>query len=210
MSQYGIFKNNESGKQLVFYPCPKNANSSAKLFFAKHLGIDKNYVFVGDEIPRYKQSQGDFLGKKNLVNFLPTKQPFKKVAADFKCCIVRNPLNRFISAYKNRIIYHKDSEFKNHTIDMVLEKLENENYENKHFLPQSFFLGNDLNYYDFFANIIKIKHFESKVNNFFNRKVDFPKIQTGGKDLEFNLTLEQSFKIKKIYLQDYDLLKIKP
>ena len=209
MSTYGIFKNKSNGKKLVFYPCPKNGNSSAKLFFAKHLGLEKDYTFVGDEIPRHQQKKDDFRGKKNLINFLPTKQPFERITSDYKCCIVRDPLERFISAYKNRINYHKDEEFKNHTVDMVLEKLENNNFENRHFLPQNYFLGSSLDYYDFYSNINNIIIFQQEVNNFFNKNIDFPKIQTGGNNSELTLTSEQYNKIKKIYLEDYELLKIK-
>jgi hypothetical protein len=204
-----MFKNKINGKKLVFYPCPKNGNSSAKLFFAKHLGLDKDYVFIGDKIPRYQQKVDDFGGKKNLINFLPTKQPFEKIISDYKCCIVRDPLSRFISAYKNRINYHKDEDFKGHTVDMVLEKLENNNFENQHFLTQSYFLGSSLDYYDFYSNINNVTIFQREVNNFFDNNLAFPKIQTGGGDSELRLTSEQCDKVKKIYLEDYELLKIK-
>ncbi len=70
---------------------------------------------------------------------------------DIKCCIIRDPVKRFISAYKNRILFHKDQGFKSHTVDMVLDKLENNNFENLHFLPQTYFLGNTLDYYSFWA-----------------------------------------------------------
>ena len=209
MSTYGIFRNQITGKKLVFYPCPKNANSSAKLFFAKHLGLDKDYVFIGDKIPRYKQKNYDLMGKKNLVNFLPTKQKFQEIIADYKCCIVRNPIERFLSAYKNRIVYHQDEEFKNHTVNMVLEKLESSNFENKHFLPQNYFLGSDLTYYTFYANTKSILTFQNEVNNFFKNKIIFPKIQTGGHKSDIALTLDQKLKIKKIYKDDFTLLKLK-
>ena len=32
-SYYAIFENKTNGKKLIYYPCPKNANTSAKLFF---------------------------------------------------------------------------------------------------------------------------------------------------------------------------------
>jgi len=50
MSIYAILKNKEN-RTLAFYPVPKNANSSAKLFFAKHLGIDKDFLFLSDKAP---------------------------------------------------------------------------------------------------------------------------------------------------------------
>tara|TARA_Y100001970_G_C14254413_1_gene874159 strand:- start:102 stop:737 length:636 start_codon:yes stop_codon:yes gene_type:complete len=208
MSSYGIFENKNKTKKLVYYPCPKNANSSAKLFFAKHLNIAKNFIFLGDEVPRFLQKKEDYQNKKNLVSFLPTKQPFAKINSDYKCCITRDPIKRFISTYKNRILYHKDQDFNNHSIDLILEKLENNLFENKHFLPQTYFLGNDLNYYNFYADVNNINVFEKKVNDFFNNNIKFPKIQTGGSDINVVLNSEQITKIKIIYKADFNFLKL--
>jgi len=208
-STYGKFINKDTQKSLVYYPCPKNANTSAKLFFLKHLGIEKKFIFIGDKIPRYKQTKKDLKGKINIVSFLINKQPFSKIDADVKCCIIRDPLERFISAYKNRILYHKDSEFYDHSIDMIIDKLESNYFDNKHFLPQSFFLGQDLNYYNFFSNVTDLKSFENGVNEFFNNKIQFPKLQTSGKNLGISLTKIQINKIKKIYSNDYDLFEKK-
>ena len=208
MSSYGIFENKSHTRKLVFYPCPKNANSSAKLFFAKHLNIEDNFIFLGDQIPRFLQKKEDFRNKKNLINFLPTKQPFAKVDVDYKCCLTRDPIKRFISTYKNRILYHKDNDFKNHSIDQILEKLENNLFENKHFLHQTYFLGNNLNYYNFYADVTNINLFEKKVNDFFNNNIKFPKIQTGGNDYDVILNFDQIDKIKTIYKEDFDFLKL--
>ena len=96
-------------------------------------------------------------GKNNLIHFLPTKQKFIKINADIKCCLIRNPIERFISSYKNRILYHKDTKFYNHSIDMILDKLEAGFFENLHFLPQNFFLGDNLNYFQIYADIKNIQ-----------------------------------------------------
>ena len=55
-NEYAIFTNRHK-KKLVFYPVAKNANSSAKLFFLKHLGLEKKFYFLEDEIPRHKINQ---------------------------------------------------------------------------------------------------------------------------------------------------------
>ena len=46
MSKYAVFTNKTRNKKLVYYPCPKNANTSAKMFFAKHLNVDKHFLFL--------------------------------------------------------------------------------------------------------------------------------------------------------------------
>tara|TARA_B100000686_G_C16359210_1_gene746870 strand:+ start:83 stop:718 length:636 start_codon:yes stop_codon:yes gene_type:complete len=202
---HGIFVNKYSGKKLVYYPCPKNANSSAKLFFADHLGIKNNFIFVSDKIPAFKQTVNDYKGKENLVNFLPSKQKFSQIIADEKCCIIRDPMERFISTYRNRILYHKDLIFRNFSIDMVIEKISIGLFENKHFLPQNYFLGPSLDYYTFYANTNNLKKFEKKVNEFFDKNISFPKIQIGGQNFKIELSNSQIKKIKKIYEKDYDI-----
>ena len=207
---YAIFQNRNTGRKLVYYPVAKNANSSAKLFFLKHLKIDKNYYFLSDKVPEYKINQ-DFkyrnLDKKyNLVNFLPSYTPFEKIEVDEKCCIIRNPIKRFISAYKNRVLFHKDLGFQNLSINEIIEKLENNSFDNRHFLPQSYWLGSDLRYFTIVSNISNMATFINGVNNFFQNKVEFPRIQTGGADENITLTDSQIIKLKKIYSSDYDLI----
>lgn len=206
MSTYTVFHNPLINKRLIYYPCPKNANTSAKLFFAKHGKVDEKYLFLGDRLPENNQKNEDYKGKKNLISFILSKQPFEKRDVDLKCCIVRDPVKRFLSAYKNRILYHCDIDFNSHSIDMILEKLENNNFENSHFLPQTYFLGDNLEYYSFWSTTENTNLFEQKVNDFFGKKINFPRIQTGGKDISVELTNFQINRIKKIYSKDYLLI----
>ena len=207
---YAIFQNRNTGRKLVYYPVAKNANSSAKLFFLKHLKMDKNYYFLSDKVPEYKVNEDlkyKNLDKKyNLVNFLPSYTPFEKIEVNEKCCIIRNPIKRFISAYKNRVLFHKDFGFRNLNIDEIIEKLENNSFDNRHFLPQSYWLGSDLRYFTIVSNISNMETFINGVNNFFQNKVEFPRIQTGGADENITLTDSQIIKLKKIYSSDYDLI----
>ena len=206
---YGIFTNTKTNKSLVYYPVAKNANSSAKLFFLKHLNLQDNFFFIEDDVPRHAHNEKlyeQYENKKNLINFLPPYVPFKKIIADEKCCLIRDPIKRFISSYKNRILFHKDKNFFDHTVDMILEKLENDFYENRHFLPQSYWLGSDLSYFTIVTNVSNIKPFVDQVNNFFGKIIDFPHIQTSERGLDFELNVNQIKKVKKIYSRDYDLI----
>lgn len=207
---YPIFTNKKNNKKLVFYPVKKNANSSSKLFFAKHLGIQDNFYFLEDEKPRFLHTKKDYekLDKKiNLMQFFVNNSKFEKVNADFKACILRNPLERFLSAYKNRIIFHKDPEFFEHSVSDVLEKLEAGLFENKHFIPQNFFLGNDLNYFNIIGETTNLNNFVKEINNFFNKEINFPRIQIGGNKENINLSNKQKEKIEKIYENDYILFE---
>ena len=207
---YAIFTNRNRNKKLVYYPVAKNANSSTKLFLLRHLGLENKFYFIEDEIPSHqitKKTIEKYENKNNLTGFLPPYTRFKKVDVDIKCCIVREPIQRFLSAYKNRIIFHKDIHFKNHSIDLVLEKLENNIFENKHFLPQNYWLGDDLNYFTFVGQINDLSDFINNINNFFEQKKEFPILQTGGKDSKVSLNSEQIKKIKIIYEKNYFLLR---
>ena len=204
---YPLFTNKKTGKTLVFYPVKKNANSSAKLFFAKQLGIEDKFFFIEDEIPRVEQTAALHSKFKNQINLISWFQSnkFQKINADFRSCIIRDPIKRFTSAYKNRILFHKDPDFFDHSVDLIIDKLENKIFENMHFLPQNYWLGDNLNFFNIVGNVSNINKFVSEINKFFGNKINFPKIQTGGKEFNVSLSQEQEKKIKKIYEKDYDI-----
>ena len=205
-----FFKIKKLKKNLYIIQWQKMQTHQLNYFFLKHLKIDKNYYFLGDKVPEYKIYQDDKyknLDKNfNLVNFLPSYTPFEKIDVDEKCCIIRDPIKRFVSAYKNRILYHKDAAFQNLDIDEIIEKLENSLFDNRHFLPQSYWLGDDLKYFTIVSNISNMETFINGVNNFFQNKIEFPRIQTGGVGENIDLTNSQKTKLKKIYSSDYDLI----
>ena len=207
---YGIFTSKETGKKLVYYPVAKNANTSVKLFLIRHLNIEDKFYYIED-IPRYKHTKEmleRFTNKNNLINFLPAYTKFKKINVDVKCCVVRDPVKRFKSTFTNRILFHKDEKFRNYSVNQILENLEVSNFENRHFLPQTYWLGNDLNYFSFYSFTDAIDDFANNINNFFKQKRKFPKMQTGGNNISLDLSKDQIYKIKKSYASDFELLKI--
>ena len=131
---------------------------------------------------------------------------FEKINVEFKSCIIRDPVKRFVSAFKNRILFHRDKEFYDHDVDLIIDKLENGLFENKHFLPQNYWLGDNLNFFNIIGDVSNIENFTKEINNFFDKKISFPKIQTSGKEFVISLNIDQIKKIKKIYSNDYDLI----
>jgi len=207
---YAIFTSKKTGKKLVYYPVAKNANTSVKLFIIRHLGAEDKFYYIED-IPRYKHTKEMYkklANKYNLINFLPPYTQFKKISVDIKCCVVRDPIKRFKSTYTNRILFHKDEKFRDYSVNQILENLEASNFENKHFLPQSYWLGHDLSYFTFYSFTNNIENFATNINSFFNQERKFPIMQTGGNDISINLSDDQIYKIKNIYASDFELLKI--
>ena len=91
MSKYAVFTNKTRNKKLVYYPCPKNANTSAKMFFAKHLNVDKHFLFLGDETPQIEQTPDKYRGKQDIIGIVPSKQPFEKINVDIIVSVTKNP-----------------------------------------------------------------------------------------------------------------------
>ena len=208
-SSYIIFSN-ENKETLVYYNCPKNANSSGKSFFMGHLGIQDKFKFMHDDIPNYLQKKEDYDNKLSLVKAMPSQQPFSIFGDEinYKICFIRDPFTRFKSAYQNRILWHRDKNFGGLSVDEVLDRLMQKDFANGHFFPQTHFLGNDLSYYDLVCDISEIDKFENYVNNFFgNTSIRFPHIQkkTGGVNIEF--TEKQIDLIGQIYESDLHLIK---
>ena len=204
-----VFKN-KNLETLVFYPVPKNANTTAKALFASIIGVEDKFAYR-ENIPKHKRPSETHLmklgAKPSITGFFMNYEKFAKLNVDLKICIIRNPLERFISAYENRVLFHKDKGFFELSIDQVLDQLTLGNFENKHFLPQYYFLGEDLSYFTHIYKMNEIHLFYNTLLNYFNvkNKINIPHLQTG-RSKKITLTKTQINKVKSIYKTDYILL----
>ena len=212
VSAYRVFKKND-GSNLVFYPVPKNANSSFKKLFVELLEIDEKFIFLDDEVPMIKKHQYDKnIDNKNwLWSFLPPKPKFVELPDTLnaiKLAIVRDPIDRFLSAYNNRILWHQDNDFQNLSIKGVISNLKKKNFKNLHFLPQTFFLGNNPNYFTKISIMPSIKGITDEICNFFEKKISLKQIQTNhGSNPVLREELEDYIDdLKIIYKEDYEFI----
>lgn len=198
---------------LVFYPVPKNANSSFKGLFAKHLGVESFLEFYDDDYPRTNVEQYAKKPKDKpwLSDLLPSKRKFhdlRSAGASYRIAVARDPVARFYSAYKNRVLWHQDEAFRGCTVEEVISELERGNFENKHFLPQTYFLGSSPAYYTHLAVMPDLTPALRGIREFFGRNIALPRLQVRHGKLDADLQHKQDivFRLKHVYAADYKFI----
>jgi len=99
---YRVFVRDD-GVSLVFYPVPKNANSSFKSLLARHFGVENLLEFYDDKYSRIEAGQYAKKPKNKpwLSDFLPSKRRFhdlRSIHIAYRIAVVRDPVERFFSA----------------------------------------------------------------------------------------------------------------
>lgn len=176
----------------VYHPTPKCGCSTMKEVILRANGIDGRWQ------PKQKFPH----------RYLPCVK-FKKKQANVKMCIVRDPVERFVSGYSNRVLFHNDIE--PIEFDVFVSKFD-KFYKTvpiikHHFTPQAWFIGNEPEYYTkiFFVN--EMRSAIDFVSNFFETEPIYIRNQTGGNNLKPTPTEKQIEFIKKFYQDDYQFLK---
>jgi len=213
ISAYRIFQRAD-GKRLVFYPVPKNANSSFKRLLAEYMGIHDRFEFFDDDAPMvdkrlYAKKDSD---KDWLWNFLPPKPKFAfldPAQISYRIAVARDPVERFFSAYKNRILWHKDEAFGGLTSNQVVDELEQGNFENKHFLPQSYFLGASPAYFTHLSLMPDLSNVLDGVAEFFGQRIEMPRLQTRHGEADNSIDKDDRLieRIRAVYSSDYEFIK---
>jgi len=123
-----IFK---AGSKTIHYcPTPKCGCSSIKVMIRK--GVE------------------GIIDYENKIHSRFPTRPFMEVEADIKFCIMRDPVDRFLSAYLNRIVYYQAIPFVDFD-DFVdnFSKYSKVNADvHHHFRPQVDFIGHSPSYYN--------------------------------------------------------------
>lgn len=188
------------GGTFTYHPVPKNGCTSVKWILAEALGLTDRYAYGGD-VPNYKKAPVR-PGDKPNIHALLKSEKFRGRWGDYRICVVRDPVERFVSAYSNRVLFHRD-------MDVSLEDLVADPPKywaiNDHFRPQYYFLGTDPSYYTHIFRVSQIGEIADMVSSLVGRPIVPVRMQTGGTDLKPELTDDQFARVKEAYREDYDV-----
>ncbi len=180
---------------LVIYDAPKTGGSTIRTWIYHYLNKKKKYENYEYDSQKYLTGKKIKSRKYKLTNFVKYSKRFTKI------CIRRDPVERFISCYNDKIIreekwkkipgmkdpFDLNSFFKGIETNkkefkwkikliLGLDKGSWKNYLNYHFEPLTYHYGNDLNYFD---EIFYLSDLDSKVKPFLENLwgIDLPTIK---------------------------------
>jgi hypothetical protein len=178
------------------------------------MGIHDRFEFFDDDAPMvdnrlYAKKDSD---KDWLWNFLPPKPKFAfldPAQISYRIAVARDPVERFFSAYKNRILWHNDEAFGGLTSNQVVDELEQGNFENKHFLPQSYFLGASPAYFTHLSLMPDLSNVLDGVAEFFGQRIEMPRLQTRHGEADNSIDKDDRLieRIRAVYSSDYEFIK---
>ena len=139
--------------------------------------------------------------------------------------VVRDPVERFLSAYANRIHHHEDiaasrthraiatalglsprPDIEEFCARFRLYTLSNDKLR-RHFRLQAAYLGDDLGWFDHVYPLAETDRLAADLSDWSGRRVTFERLQTGGPTLRFaDVPAEAQRRILEITSPDYRLL----
>ncbi len=123
-----------------------------------------------------------------------------------RCCVVRDPVRRFVSGYTNRVLYHKCMGISlDQFLDHYEELLATDGSLARHFQPQHWFYGKDLNIFTHIYKLEEIDGFRQTLEEMYDTKLPKLHLQRSGDIPSCHLSDEQLGRIKAIVQEDIDI-----
>jgi sulfotransferase famil protein len=150
----------------------------------------------------------------------PYFTPVSMSGSYFKFAVVRDPFERFLSAFSNRVIYHgelgeryiKQGEFEglkpNPSLSEFIRDFDRYRAASWHIRhhtdPQIYFLGKELSYYDRVFRFTELHEIAGALKTAVGAEITLPHEQTGGPKLSAaELSTNERRRIAEFYAKDY-------
>jgi hypothetical protein len=203
---------------IAYYPTPKVACTSIKLALYE-LEYEIQFETRQAEDGTWVEIHGSWQG---TPSFSPVAQP----ESYYKFAVVRDPLQRFLSAYANRVVHHGELAEKhlcglageliglrpNPSLSEFIDRLDlyrraSESIRH-HTDPQIYFLGKNLSYYNKIFCFSELSEIVDALRAAVGAEIKLLNEQSGGPKLSRkNLNKEEQRKIVEFYAEDYLLLR---
>lgn len=204
--------------KIAYFPVPKIGSSTMRsVLYAINNDLDVTRV---DSYPKASQTTADIRARafeESKAEVLARDGSYQTMA------IVRDPVRRFVSGYINKILSGqlkrlmdgadtvKSSKLPTEPdLDLFLEKFNR--YQKKsrmiqrHFLPMTYYLGNDLGWYDHVFHLERFGELTAFLDQRYGSPISYPHKKNSTK-IEITLTPEQDARIRQIYQPDLELLR---
>lgn len=207
--------------KLAYFPIPKIACTSIKqTIFQINNGFDLSKVMRNEEKMRKRcRIHAIYKSRKH------SEKGHEKLGSYTTFAVIRDPMRRILSAYSNRVLYHRALE--KPAVAVELEKrglqanpdlnqfvMELEQYREvakqvfSHTRPLAFFLGQDLSRFDNIFKIGQMPELEKFLSERTGREISIPNMQTGGKKQKLESLTDEAFdKLRRFCEPDYELIK---
>lgn len=181
-------------KKIAVFFSPKSGGTSIRSFL---FHLENGFPFT-DYI-----NQGKLVTANALVrNVVFSRANLGEISGFRKFAVVRNPIERFLSGYSNRVGHYKELSYEvagvallqrdleeNPSIDKFVERFhayrKSSRSINRHFFKQQRFIGDDIGFYEKVFRLDRIPDFVDFMNDTFSSEASMPRLQTGGEKLDF-------------------------
>ncbi len=203
---------------IAYFPAPKNACTSLKLLFYE---LCNGRPFDPEQEDGGADHIHDIYG---TPKFLSVDRA--ALADSRRIIVVRDPVERFLSSYANRVIYYEElSEQKinldlayklglrlDPPLDLFIDRLDEYRLASPsvrhHTEPQSYFYGHDLAYFTHVYRIRDLPLLARDLSEMMGREITIPYEQSGGPKIPIGaLSGAQLKRVIELYSGDYALLR---
>ena len=169
----GIYKN----KDFAFYISPKTGGTTIRSWL---VFSETDTLEIENNGNGYVTQNG--IGQQLITNMGYWYKGFKEVNSSYKVCVKRDPISRFLSCYTDKVLREGIIKV---SIDELLNNWDclktgredplkpGSYYLENHFLPQTYYLGSNIDYYDYVFDVSEVG---TKVKKFLEEKLDLLKV----------------------------------